>query len=273
MIFKNIIQILTYIAFIHASSFDSNGRLIQLEYAYKAASNAKQDKTFVGATNHDTSILVSYRTRGTISLTSKVHKLTRWSAIGVSGIVSDGTHILNKITEELIDYRAKFEADPPIQRLLSTISDYLYDKTCNSYSRPLGVNVCCICYDESNKAQVIEMDPMGDRKESEFVCIGSRSSDYYDKWMEIISPDYQSSEGSNQSKNIILIKNICKLFKELHDDKSINFEVDRIEMFLVGENLPFCQLNNNIIHQLFQNNNYDNFDEIINQIKNEAKDL
>ena len=151
--------------------FDSNGRLTQVEYANKASMNGG---TIIGVRSEDIAILITWSswTDKNVLLPRKIHKITDFTGVSSSGIVSDVNFITDKMFEEATEHSFIFGCDPPASRLAMSIADYVHERTISARYRPLGIRTCIASYDEISKASILEIDSIGNLHKCRLTCVG-----------------------------------------------------------------------------------------------------
>ena len=151
--------------------FDSNGRLTQVEYANKASMNGG---TIIGVRSEDIAILITWSswTDKNVLLPRKIHKITDYTGVSSSGIVSDVNFITDKMFEEATEHSFIFGCDPPASRLAMSIADYVHERTISARYRPLGIRTCIASYDEISKASILEIDSIGNLHKCRLTCVG-----------------------------------------------------------------------------------------------------
>ena len=157
------------------SSFDSQGRLQQLELAHKASEQGGATIVVRGA--NDIVVLnsknPSERT-ATQYQTCNIHTISRNCFVTFSGVVSDTVHLTEKLVSDARDHESLFGTSPTINRLTTDLANYMHEKTLYSGTRPFGAKLCLFGVDKaSEKMKVFEIDPTGSYRECSISCLGN----------------------------------------------------------------------------------------------------
>jgi 20S proteasome alpha/beta subunit len=184
MIIALFLILLAAIESIRGEHFDSDGRLIQVEYANKAA---MQGGTVIGIRSNFSAVLFTWTERTgdddfPESPPRKIRKLTESIGLGSSGIVSDVDFLANKMFEEANDYLYLFKSDPPAIRIAQSIADFMHERTLSARYRPMGVRMCVASFDAVANATITEIDPIGNIHRCELSCLGPHAGKIVEKW-------------------------------------------------------------------------------------------
>ena len=143
-----------------SSLFDPNGRLLQVEYAYKATSNGNP---VTAAKLIDCVIVIS--STGIQDSASKCLMKTRrlddFACCSFAGIASDSMYIANKLFDMVTENHFLYGSSMPTVRLANEVADIFHKRTMSEIYRPLGLKAIIAGYDEVTKSSVIEIDPLG----------------------------------------------------------------------------------------------------------------
>lgn len=166
-----VLSILLFGGLIDAEFFDKNGRLTQVEYADKASMSGG---TVIGICSDDAAVILTWSSvaDGTFKLPEKIQKITEYTAVSSSGIMSDVKFLTDKIFNEATEHSFIFGSDPPASRMALSIADYVHDRTISARYRPLGIRMCIASYDEKLKATITEIDAIGNLHRCTLSCIG-----------------------------------------------------------------------------------------------------
>ena len=136
-----ILQIVLTMYCITAEYFDNTGRLFQVEYADKAS---MRGGTTIGLCSNSYAVLFTWQDNALESSQIKLRKIHRiTNSIGVcgSGVVSDVNFLINKLFEDSVQHVYLYGEDPPPIRIVSSLADYVHEKTLSARFRPLGVRI------------------------------------------------------------------------------------------------------------------------------------
>lgn len=167
-------------------SFNSAGRLIQLEYAYKAVEKGGD-------------IIVLKCLDGVLILTStfpskpkqsslitfnqdKIKKLPNKALLISSGLVGDVRYIEKKVVELCQEHMRIFGADSPIKLLVNKVASLMHEHTLSSGQRPIAATCCFLTHSEKQGFQIFNVEPSGSWHECEAFCTGYRVEGLLGKW-------------------------------------------------------------------------------------------
>lgn len=160
-----------------AISFDSTGRLLQLEYALKAVENGGD---VVAVKGQDGIVLLTAAVPcGHSSLrnafaSSKVKRISTSSYFVASGLVADVRYLEDIAYQHSASHISVFGCTPPIAAAADHIAALVHRRTLTASDRPIGAACCLLAHSEDKGFQLVEVDPTGNWHNCEAVCFGSR---------------------------------------------------------------------------------------------------
>lgn len=147
----------------HITIFSPEGRLYQVEYAFKAVKGA--GITSIAVRGKDSVCFVTQRKAADklIDPTSVTHmyKVTKHMGMLVTGQLADARSLVQKARSEAADFRFKFGYEMPVDYLAKVLADQAQVYTQHAYMRPLGVVSMIIGIDEERGPQLYKLDPAG----------------------------------------------------------------------------------------------------------------
>lgn len=244
------------------ATFDSSGRLSQVEMAFKAVENF--GGTVIAAQCSDAAILVTWSVMNDrfIVPSSKFRKLGESIGFCASGISADANYIANEMFQESLKHRNLFGSEPVPGRLSKFVADFMHDNTLSSRMRPLAIK-CLIAGVQSNRPVIHEIDPMGNLKKCSLTTIGLHSKQIRSKWDESLDPsNFKASELLKKCLQCleagIVEEDACEKKKEKINSRSIQIAV-------VGPNIPFREISSDAITQVVDHDDYTYFEKEISK--------
>ncbi|KAL3155501.1 Polyamine N-acetyltransferase 1 [Trebouxia sp. C0009 RCD-2024] len=147
----------------HITIFSPEGRLYQVEYAFKAVKAA--GITSIAVRGKDSVCFVTQKkvTDKLIDPTSVTHmfKITKQIGVLVTGQLADAKSQVQKARSEAAEFRFKYGYEMPVDFLAKVLADQAQVYTQHAYMRPLAVIPILIGIDEERGPQLYKVDPAG----------------------------------------------------------------------------------------------------------------
>lgn len=150
----------------HITIFSPEGRLYQVEYAFKAINSAAI--TSIGVTGKDSAVLISQKKIPDKLLdpdtVSYLFKITPSIGLLATGSIADARSQALRARAEATEFRYKFGYEMPVESLAKRMANLSQIYTQRAYMRPLGVALtfCQVDFeDEDRGPQIFKTDPAG----------------------------------------------------------------------------------------------------------------
>jgi len=147
----------------HITIFSPEGRLYQVEYAFKAVKTA--GLTSIAVRGKDCVCAVTQKKVPDKLLdpasVTHMHKVTKEIGLCTTGVEADSRSLLQKSRQEAADFRFKFGYDIPVDYLSKRIADQFQVYTQHAYMRPMGVSLMYMGVDEEKGPLLYKTDPAG----------------------------------------------------------------------------------------------------------------
>lgn len=147
----------------HITIFSPEGRLYQVEYAFKAVKAA--GITSIACRGKDSVVCVTQKKvpDKLIDPTSVTHmfKITKYIGMLVTGQLADAKSLVQKARSQAAEFRFKYGYEMPVDHLAQVLADQAQVYTQAAYMRPLAVMPILLGIDEERGPQLFKVDPAG----------------------------------------------------------------------------------------------------------------
>ncbi|KMZ57892.1 Proteasome subunit alpha type [Zostera marina] len=147
----------------HITIFSPEGRLFQVEYAFKAVKASSI--TSIAVRGKDSVCVVTQKKvpDKLLDETSVTHLFAITKRLGLlaTGMTADARSLVQQARNEAAEFRHKWGYEMPVDVLAKWIADKAQIYTQHAYMRPLGVAAMVFGIDEENGPQLFKCDPAG----------------------------------------------------------------------------------------------------------------
>ncbi|TKA62440.1 hypothetical protein B0A49_10067 [Cryomyces minteri] len=147
----------------HITIFSDQGRLYQVEYAFKAITAA--NITSVGVRGKSCAVVISQKKVPDKLIdpasVSYIYKLSPSVGCVMTGSIADARASVNRARGEAAEFRYKYGYEMPCDVLAKRLANINQVYTQRAYMRPLGVAQTLISLDSESGPQLYKCDPAG----------------------------------------------------------------------------------------------------------------
>ncbi|XP_051126182.1 proteasome subunit alpha type-6 [Andrographis paniculata] len=147
----------------HITIFSPEGRLYQVEYAFKAVKAA--GITSIGVRGADSVCVVTQKKVPDKLLdpasVSHLFPITKYLGLLATGMTADARTLVQQARNEAAEFRFRYGYEMPVDSLARWIADKSQVYTQHAYMRPLGIISMILGIDDEKGPQLFKCDPAG----------------------------------------------------------------------------------------------------------------
>jgi 20S proteasome subunit alpha 1 len=212
----------------HITIFSDQGRLYQVEYAFKAITAA--NITSVGVRGKDCAVVISQKKVPDKLIdpasVSYIYKLSPSVGCVMTGSIADARASVSRARGEAAEFRYKFGYEMPCDVLAKRIANISQVYTQRAYMRPLGVATTLISLDSEFGPQLYKCDPAGYYVGYKATASGPKTQEALN-YLEKKLKNKEQAEGSWEEVVELAITTLSTVL-------SVDFKKGELEVGIVG---------------------------------------
>jgi len=232
----------------HITIFSDQGRLYQVEYAFKAITAA--NITSLGLRGKDSAVVISQKKVPDKLLdpssVSYIFQISPNVGCVVTGSIADAKASVSRARGEAAEFRYKYGYEMPCDVLAKRLANIAQVYTQRAYMRPLGIATTLISVDDEFGPQLFKTDPAG-------YYVGSKGTASGPKQQEALNFLEKKLKGKEYAPGDW--KEVVELgIQALSSVLSVDFKKGEVEVGVVGKdgNPGFVKLSEEEIDERLQ---------------------
>eukprot|EP01116_Phalansterium_solitarium_P025684 TRINITY_DN9942_c0_g1_i1.p1 TRINITY_DN9942_c0_g1~~TRINITY_DN9942_c0_g1_i1.p1 ORF type:complete len:268 (-),score=44.50 TRINITY_DN9942_c0_g1_i1:247-984(-) len=214
----------------HITIFSPEGRLYQVEYAFKAVKTSGQ--TSIAVRGEDSCVVITQKKvpDKLFDASSITHLFTITERIGciATGMIADARVLVQRARYEAAEFKYKYAYEMPVSYLAKRMADTAQVYTQHAYMRPLGVDLIFIGIDDEVGPQLYKVDPAGSCIGYKACCSGVKDQEA----TNFLEKKYKSNPKFSVDETIQLA------ISALQTVLSVDFKPNEIEVGVVTKATP-----------------------------------
>eukprot|EP01090_Pellita_catalonica_P003824 TRINITY_DN13504_c0_g1_i1.p1 TRINITY_DN13504_c0_g1~~TRINITY_DN13504_c0_g1_i1.p1 ORF type:complete len:245 (-),score=51.01 TRINITY_DN13504_c0_g1_i1:28-762(-) len=210
----------------HITIFSPEGRLYQVEYAFKAIKS--EALTSIGIRGKDSCCIVTQKKVPdklvVASTVTHIFSITKEIGLVATGMIADARALVQRARQTAAKFKFDFGYDIPVSYLAKRIADRAQIFTQTAWMRPLGVAVVLIAVDDEDGPQLFKCGPAGSYIGYQACCAGEKDQEA----RNFLEKKFKKNPELNNDKTIKMAINALQTVLG-EDFKATDIEVGYVE--------------------------------------------
>jgi 20S proteasome subunit alpha 1 len=186
----------------HITVFSPEGRLYQVEYAFKAINST--NLTCLGLVGEDSVCFINQKKVGDKlldpSTVSYIFDISPNVGMLATGSIADARALATRARSESAEYKYKYGYEMPVDVLTKRMANFSQIYTQRAYMRPMGVALTFISYDEELGPSLLKTDPAGYYFSAKAIATGPKQSEV----STVVERDFKKAKKKDANTKVIV---------------------------------------------------------------------
>lgn len=185
----------------HITVFSPEGRLFQVEYAFKAVTQA--NLTSLALVGADCAVFVSQKKVADklidATSVSYIFPISQHVGMLATGSIADARSLATRARTEAAEYKYKYGYEMPVDVLAKRMANLAQIYTQRAYMRPMGVALTFIACDDEQGPSLLKTDPAGYYSKAKAVSTGPKQTEV----LTALEREYKKLQKQDETVDVV----------------------------------------------------------------------